>query len=81
VTRCISLAAYTGEIGDGKIFISPVAEIVRMCATYLPVTLSSAPHCLLRARWREPFSGECCLRPACSFFVVVVWLDATITGI
>jgi nitrogen regulatory protein PII len=32
VTRRIALSAYTGEVGDGKIFISPVADIIRMCA-------------------------------------------------
>lgn len=30
VVREISLAARTGAIGDGKIFVSPVAEIIRI---------------------------------------------------
>jgi Nitrogen regulatory protein P-II len=32
ICRCIAVSAYTGEIGDGKIFVSPVADIIRMCA-------------------------------------------------
>jgi nitrogen regulatory protein PII len=30
VVRIVSNAAHTGEIGDGKIFILPVADVVRM---------------------------------------------------
>jgi nitrogen regulatory protein PII len=30
VVRIIAGAAHTGEIGDGKIFVHPVADIVRM---------------------------------------------------
>ncbi len=30
VVRVISAAAFTGEIGDGKIFVHPVAEVIRM---------------------------------------------------
>jgi len=30
VVRLISTACYTGEIGDGKIFIHPVADVVRV---------------------------------------------------
>ncbi|KAL6747855.1 hypothetical protein V8C86DRAFT_2896540 [Haematococcus lacustris] len=30
VTRIIAAAAYTGEIGDGKIFVHPVADVVRV---------------------------------------------------
>ncbi|KAI8474685.1 MAG: nitrogen regulatory protein PII [Monoraphidium minutum] len=30
VVRTISIAALTGEIGDGKIFVHPVAEVVRI---------------------------------------------------
>jgi nitrogen regulatory protein PII len=30
VTRIIAAAAYTGEIGDGKIFIHPVADVIRV---------------------------------------------------
>jgi nitrogen regulatory protein PII len=30
VVRTVSTAAHTGEIGDGKIFVHPVADIVRM---------------------------------------------------
>ena len=30
VTRTVAAAAYTGEIGDGKIFIHPVADVIRM---------------------------------------------------
>lgn len=30
VVRIVSAAAYTGEVGDGKIFVHPVAEIVRV---------------------------------------------------
>ena len=30
VVREISLAARTGKIGDGKIFVSPIAEIIRI---------------------------------------------------
>ena len=30
VVRTITKAAQTGEVGDGKIFIMPVADIVRV---------------------------------------------------
>lgn len=30
VVRTVATAAHTGEIGDGKIFIHPVADVVRM---------------------------------------------------
>lgn len=30
VVRVISASAYTGEIGDGKIFVHPVAEVIRV---------------------------------------------------
>lgn len=30
VARAITKAAYTGEIGDGKIFLSPVLEAIRI---------------------------------------------------
>ena len=30
VVRIISASAYTGEIGDGKIFVHPVAEVIRV---------------------------------------------------
>jgi hypothetical protein len=30
VVRAISTACYTGEIGDGKIFVHPVADVVRV---------------------------------------------------
>ena len=30
VVRIICVAAYTGEIGDGKIFIHPVADVIRV---------------------------------------------------
>lgn len=30
VARCVASAAYTGEIGDGKIFVSPIADVVRI---------------------------------------------------
>lgn len=30
VTRIIAAAAYTGEIGDGKIFVHPVADVIRV---------------------------------------------------
>lgn len=30
VVRLIACAAYTGEVGDGKIFVHPVAEVVRV---------------------------------------------------
>lgn len=30
VTRIITTAAFTGEIGDGKIFIHPVADVIRV---------------------------------------------------
>ena len=33
-------AAYTGEVGDGKIFVQPVADVIRMCAS-----------CALRGVW------------------------------
>lgn len=35
VVRIITRAAQTGEIGDGKIFVLPVADIVRVYATKL----------------------------------------------
>lgn len=31
VVQLISGSTYTGEIGDGKIFVSPVADVIRMC--------------------------------------------------
>lgn len=30
VVRVVSVAAFTGEIGDGKIFVHPVAEVIRV---------------------------------------------------
>lgn len=30
VVRLICTAAYTGEVGDGKIFVQPVADIIRV---------------------------------------------------
>lgn len=30
VVRLIASTTYTGEVGDGKIFVSPVAEVVRV---------------------------------------------------
>jgi nitrogen regulatory protein PII len=30
VVRTVAIAALTGEIGDGKIFVHPVAEVVRV---------------------------------------------------
>jgi hypothetical protein len=30
VARTVATAAHTGEIGDGKIFVHPVADVVRM---------------------------------------------------
>nr|4USH_A Chain A, NITROGEN REGULATORY PROTEIN PII [Chlamydomonas reinhardtii]4USH_B Chain B, NITROGEN REGULATORY PROTEIN PII [Chlamydomonas reinhardtii]4USH_C Chain C, NITROGEN REGULATORY PROTEIN PII [Chlamydomonas reinhardtii]4USI_A Chain A, NITROGEN REGULATORY PROTEIN PII [Chlamydomonas reinhardtii]4USI_B Chain B, NITROGEN REGULATORY PROTEIN PII [Chlamydomonas reinhardtii]4USI_C Chain C, NITROGEN REGULATORY PROTEIN PII [Chlamydomonas reinhardtii]4USJ_C Chain C, NITROGEN REGULATORY PROTEIN PII [Ch len=30
VVRLVAASAYTGEIGDGKIFVHPVAEVVRI---------------------------------------------------
>jgi nitrogen regulatory protein PII len=30
VVSVIAVAAHTGEIGDGKIFVHPVAEVIRM---------------------------------------------------
>lgn len=33
--QCIAVSAFTGEIGDGKIFVLPVADIIRMCETSL----------------------------------------------
>eukprot|EP00798_Chlamydomonas_sp_ICE-L_P030543 gene30543-35571_t len=30
VVRIVTAAAYTGEIGDGKIFIHPVADVIRV---------------------------------------------------
>lgn len=30
MVRLVAASAYTGEIGDGKIFVHPVAEVVRM---------------------------------------------------
>jgi nitrogen regulatory protein PII len=30
VVRIVAAAAHTGEIGDGKIFVHPVADIVRV---------------------------------------------------
>lgn len=30
VVRIISVSAFTGEVGDGKIFVHPVAEVVRV---------------------------------------------------
>ena len=47
VARCISVAAYTGKIGDGKIFVMPVADIVRMCAL-APWMFAVLPSCAWR---------------------------------
>ena len=30
VVRIVSAAAHTGEIGDGKIFVHPVADVIRV---------------------------------------------------
>lgn len=30
VVQTVATAAHTGEIGDGKIFVHPVADVVRM---------------------------------------------------
>lgn len=30
VLRTVATSAHTGEIGDGKIFVHPVADVVRM---------------------------------------------------
>ncbi len=30
VVRVVAAAAFTGEIGDGKIFVHPVADVIRM---------------------------------------------------
>lgn len=30
IVRMICVSAYTGEVGDGKIFIHPVAEVIRI---------------------------------------------------
>ncbi len=30
VVRVVAASAYTGEIGDGKIFIHPVADVIRV---------------------------------------------------
>eukprot|EP00195_Chlamydomonas_chlamydogama_P017243 CAMPEP_0202901780 /NCGR_PEP_ID=MMETSP1392-20130828/14619_1 /ASSEMBLY_ACC=CAM_ASM_000868 /TAXON_ID=225041 /ORGANISM="Chlamydomonas chlamydogama, Strain SAG 11-48b" /LENGTH=199 /DNA_ID=CAMNT_0049588395 /DNA_START=147 /DNA_END=746 /DNA_ORIENTATION=+ len=30
VTRIVAASAYTGEIGDGKIFVHPVADVIRV---------------------------------------------------
>jgi nitrogen regulatory protein PII len=30
VARTVATSAHTGEIGDGKIFVHPVADVVRM---------------------------------------------------
>ena len=46
VVRTITKAAQTGEVGDGKIFVLPVADIVRMCAP---------------CRMLDPFHLFCCL--------------------
>ena len=43
VVRAISTAAYTGEVGDGKIFVHPVVEVVRVRTGE---TGSSAEHML-----------------------------------
>lgn len=45
VTRTIAAAAYTGEIGDGKIFVHPVADVIRVWVTPL-ATLCMLPHAL-----------------------------------
>ncbi len=42
MVRIITRAAQTGEIGDGKIFVLPVADIVRVYATALLLTDSNA---------------------------------------
>jgi hypothetical protein len=39
VVRTVAAAAHTGEIGDGKIFITAVADVVRMCV-FLCVLIS-----------------------------------------
>ncbi len=44
VVRIITRAAQTGEIGDGKIFVLPVADIVRVYATKLGILINFACH-------------------------------------
>ena len=45
MVRTITKAAQTGEVGDGKIFVLPVADIIRVY-----VSLSSAISCQLPAQ-------------------------------
>ena len=54
--QCIAVAAFTGEIGDGKIFILPVADIIRMCASFLYTTDACAPVWFCQARKTVTFS-------------------------
>lgn len=44
VVRIITRAAQTGEIGDGKIFVLPVADIVRVYATNLTTLIDFVCH-------------------------------------
>lgn len=44
VVRIITRAAQTGEIGDGKIFVLPVADIVRVYATKLTTLINFVCH-------------------------------------
>lgn len=58
VVRTITLAAQTGEIGDGKIFIHPVADVVRV---YAPFPLC-CPHVDMPAwtfAWTRPAAPVC----------------------
>ena len=36
MVRTITKAAQTGEVGDGKIFVLPVADIIRVCVSSVP---------------------------------------------
>ena len=62
VVRTITVAAQTGEVGDGKIFVHPCADVIRMCCAALCARLDHPfvlPDGFPAARWplAHPQSG------------------------
>jgi Nitrogen regulatory protein P-II len=55
VCRCIAVATYTGEVGDGKVFVQPVADILRMCGALAEM----APRDFACARECHAMHGSC----------------------
>ena len=51
--RTVAAAAHTGEIGDGKIFIAPIADVVRMCVLVFLSSLLWPLLLVLLLLWRR----------------------------